>query len=179
MFNNLSFTINTDTNQTSLDDLIDPIVGVQIATFIASNGSKCSTVNSMQELIRQNYFVSDRVSSILIEQVLGIRNICANWMNLNATVSFDENGGMINNSVAPTNITELKDSVFFTCERYFSSYEPIYTTTNINDVRDKIDSIVDDAITWSKSDGSGTWEYYLQNITTNYDYNQINNQISN
>lgn len=174
MFNNLSFSINTDVTQPILDDLIDPIVGVQIASFIASNGSRCSTISSLVELIKQNHFVSERIANILIVQVLGIRNICANWMNLNATVDFVN---MINNTVAPIDIDELKTSAYFTCEHYFSGYDQIYTVVTVEDIRDKIYAIVDDVITWSKSDGSGTWEYYVNNITTNYDYEQINNQL--
>jgi len=177
MFNNLSFAITADNDNQILDDLIDPQIGVEIATFIASNGHRCSTISSLVELLKQNFFVSDRIANILIQQVLGIRNICANWMNLNATIGLDGNGNEINNSSAPVNVTELKSGVYFTCEKYFGSYEPIYTTTNINDVRDKIYAIVDDVILWSKPEGDGTWEYYVQNISSNYNFDQINSQL--
>jgi hypothetical protein len=99
-------------------------------------------------------------------------------MNNHSIVSYDANGEGVFNTIIPKSIQELKQSVRLTCQKYFPLYEMIYQVNSFNDLIPEIDYIVDEVVKWSKPDGSGTWEYYSQEIRKNYDYNDIYSQLT-
>lgn len=173
-YTKLSFLFDeTNQNINNSEQLLSLDTGREIALFVAKNGHNSSTIQSLIKLVRRKFFLSEKLSTVIVNQVLGIRNVCANWMNFHAAVSADTSGNTIYNTVAPSGVTELKDSTYETCKKYFPLYDQIYVVNDISQMKDEIDYIVDLAIQWSKPTGDGDWEYYKGKVTEGYDYNKI------
>lgn len=184
LYESLSFNINKiDYTTREGERLFVPLdLTRQIAIYIAKNQHGCSKIKTLIEDVRRKYFLPRNVSEVIVNQVLGIRNVCANWMNKHATIGQEENEhGVIvpiYNDKIPTSLMTLKSSVLFTCEKYFPLYELIYNVNTFEDLHDEIKFLVDEIVKWSKKDGTGDWNYYVSNVTKGYNYEEIYSQLS-
>jgi hypothetical protein len=177
-FNNFSFElIQIEKVIDSIDDISFDTIIIMIQ-YICQNGKNFSDMVSFSNEINSVYNISIEVCQQLIRQVLQIRNICSNWMNKNSTIGYNKDDSEILNDKIPENIEELKENVFFTCSRHYNNVDHILVIDNIEELRPIIYYIVECAILYSKIDGTGDWEYYINNITKNYNYEDNMNQIN-
>jgi len=178
MFINLGFVLNGHPAQNNdSSDLISKELAREIFQYIAINGKDYNNINSFAEILRQKFFVSNRVGKEIIIQSMELRLVCANWMNCNATTGVDENNEDILNTTEPNSLDELKQDAFFTCNRDLSNYDPIYTVNSLEEAITEFNYVIDLIVIWSKIDGSGDWEYYKIKVLENYDFETLNNQI--
>jgi len=179
LFNNLSFTINTgDKTPYTPSPLVSKELAYQIMEYVAVNGHNYNEITSFAQDIVNKYFIPFQTASNLIFQLMELRNVMSNWMNCNSTIGIDASGNDILNSTPPQSVQELKDDAFWTCSRDIDNMTPIYDVSSFDELRDEFDKTVDKIVLWSKNNGgTGTWEYYVTNITKGYNYEEIESQI--
>ena len=178
MFINLSFVLNGHTGTTmTTNNLMTSDQATQIALFVAQNGIYYNSVNSFAEILRQRFFIDFNIAKEYIIELQELRLICANWCNLNATIGYDDNGNEILNTLPPQSLDELKQDAFFTANRDFGDYSPIYSVDNLDEAVSQFNQIIDYIIQYSKLCGTGDWNYYISKVTQNYDYSTLEQQI--
>lgn len=178
MFVNLGFVLNGHTGTTTTTtDLISVDLACQIALFVAQNGYIYNNINSFAEIIRQKFLIDFNIAKEYIIQLLELRLVSANWMNKNSVIGYDSSNNPILNDIAPQTLDELKEDCLYTSNRDFGLYQPIFNINSLEEAILQFNFVVDLLISYSKLDGSGTWDYYKTKVLEHYDYPTMQKQI--
>ena len=176
-FNNFSFELIPPKD--SIDSITDISSEntINIIRYIAENGKNYTDTTTLSIDIFHKFDIPVEISKELINKILQVRNICSNWMNRYSTIDFI-NGKEILNDTIPQSLDELKEKVFWTCSRYFDIVSHIFIETNQEVLRGLIYYVVEFCILYSKSDGTGDWDYYSNIVTKNFNFVENQNQIN-
>jgi hypothetical protein len=177
MFVNLGFVLNGHTGNTVTSNLISVDLACQIALFVAKNGYIYNNVNSFADIIRQKYFIDYSIAREYIIQLMELRLVAANWMNLNSTIGYDSNNNPILNDTAPQTLDELKEDCLYTSNRDYGIYAPIFTVNSLDEAISQFNYVIDLIVQYSKIDGTSDWNYYKIKILEHYDYAIMQQQI--
>lgn len=177
-FNNFGFElVNVHNEIDSIEDISFEYVK-NIIDYICINGINYSDTTTLTIDLNRIYTdVPISVCKDLVNKILQIRNICSNWMNKFSTIDV-VNGVEILNETIPSNIEDLKTSVYYTCSIHFDAINGIFISINIEQLRPLIYYIVECAILYSKKDGTGDWDFYSKNIVKNFNFEENQNQIN-
>ncbi|NJL73891.1 MAG: hypothetical protein HC892_01460 [Saprospiraceae bacterium] len=189
MFNNLSFEIKQIEETSNSNPLVDTQAIVAIVDYIANKGKEISTIKGLAESVSKDLFIFPIDLSLTIcKQIFQIRNLCANWMNLNSNVGDDITDNTILNTVAPNSISELQNSVWWSSNRWYVYEQSVIDDGSGNAIqnldeslRPNFDAIVEAVIAYSRFDADnnpiGDWDYYKDAIKLDYNFDAINNQL--